>query len=101
MSGTAFGTVVLHVSPESAVGGTLALVREGDTIVLDIPARSLNLLVAPEELAARRAAWTPPPAEYTRGYVRMYLDHVEQAHTGADFDFLKGGSGSAVLKDSH
>ncbi|TDX02363.1 IlvD/Edd family dehydratase [Dinghuibacter silviterrae] len=101
MSGTAFGTVVLHVSPESAVGGTLALVREGDTIALDIPARTLNLLVSPEELAARRAAWTPAPAEYTRGYVKMYLDHVGQAHTGADFDFLVGGSGAAVLKDSH
>jgi dihydroxy-acid dehydratase len=101
MSGTAFGTVVLHVSPESAVGGTLALVREGDTIALDIPGRSLNLVVSPEELAARRAAWTAPATEYPRGYVKMYLDNVEQAHAGADFGFLRGGSGSTVLKDSH
>lgn len=101
MSGTAFGTVVLHVSPESAVGGALALVQTGDVVALDIPARSLNLLVSDAELARRRAAWKPGPSEYPRGYVRMYLDNVEQAHTGADFGFLRGGSGSTVLKDSH
>lgn len=101
MSGTAFGTVVLHVSPESAVGGALALVQNGDMIALDIHGRRLNLLVSDEELARRRAAWKPAPTEYPRGYVRMYLDNVGQANTGADFGFLRGGSGSTVLKDSH
>jgi dihydroxy-acid dehydratase len=90
MSGTAQGTVVLHVCPESAVGGPLALVREGDTIELDVPARRLNLLVDDTELARRRAARQPPPLAYTRGYGKLFLDHVQQANQGCDFDFLRG-----------
>ena len=101
MSGTAYGTVVLHVAPEAAVGGTLALVRTGDLIALDVPARSLNLLVDDEELSRRRAAWTAPPPPTTRGYVKLYVDHVLQANEGADLDFLKGGSGSGIPRHSH
>ncbi len=87
MSGTAAGTVVLHVSPESAIGGPLALVQSGDTIELDVPARRLNLFVDEAELARRRAAWTPPPRAYERGYGKLFLEHVTQAHEGCDFDF--------------
>lgn len=100
MSGTGFGTVVLHVSPESAAGGTLALVQDGDFIELDVENRSLNLEVSPEELAKRRAEWQAPTFE-TRGYVHLYQHHVTQSHLGADLDFLKGGSGSSVTRDSH
>ena len=101
MSGTAYGTVVLHVAPESAAGGTLALVQEGDLIELDVPARRLELLVDDAELARRRAAWTPPAPVATRGYVKLYIDHVQQAHLGADLDLLVGSSGSVVERDSH
>jgi dihydroxy-acid dehydratase len=101
MSGTAYGTVVLHISPESSVGGTLALVRTGDIIDLDLDKRSLNLMVPEEELKKRRAAWTPPEPVAQRGYVSMFIKHVEQADKGCDFDFLKGGSGSSVLRDLH
>jgi len=101
MSGTAYGTVVLHVAPESAAGGTLALVRDGDLIELDVPARRLQLLVSDEELARRRAAWMPPEPVATRGYVKLYIDHVQQAHLGADLDLLVGSSGSVVERDSH
>ena len=94
MSGTAYGTCVLHVAPESAVGGPLALVENGDTIELDVPARSLSLIVDDEVLAERRRRWTPPPAKFTRGYGRLYLEHVSQAPLGADFDFLRGGPGT-------
>src|SRR5678815_5186284 len=90
MSGTSYGTVVLHVSPEAAVGGPLALVQDGDEIELDVPNRRLSLRVPDEELARRRAAWTPRPPHYERGYGRLFLDHVLQAHEGADFDFLRG-----------
>jgi dihydroxy-acid dehydratase len=90
MSGTSYGTVVLHVSPEAAVGGPLALVRDGDEIELDVPNRRLNLRVPDEELARRRAAWTPRPPHFERGYGRLFLDHVLQAHQGVDFDFLVG-----------
>jgi dihydroxy-acid dehydratase len=90
MSGTHYGTCVLHVSPESAVGGPLALVRDGDTIELDVEARALNLLVDDAELARRRAAWSPPAQPYARGYTRLYQQHVTQAHEGCDFDFLAG-----------
>jgi L-arabonate dehydrase len=101
MSGTAFGTVVLHVSPESAVGGTLALVQNGDWIELDVPGRRLHLDVPEEELARRRAAWQPPKPRAERGYASMYVRHVQQAHQGADFDFLVGSSGSVVDRESH
>ena len=98
MSGTASGTAILHVSPEAAIGGNLALVRDGDLIELDVPARRLHLHVSDAELDERRASWTPLPAMAERGYTRLYLDHVNQAHDGADMDFLVGGSGSAVVK---
>ena len=90
MSGTAFGSIVLHITPESASGGPLALVQDGDQIMLDAPARKLELLVDDEELARRRAAWTPPPAHEgaERGYLKLYLDTVNQADEGVDFDFL-------------
>jgi dihydroxy-acid dehydratase len=101
MSGTAFGTVVLHVAPESAAGGALALVRDGDMIELDVAGRRLHLDVGEEELGSRRAAWTPPAPTSERGYVRMYVEHVLQADEGVDFDFLRGGSGSEVPRQSH
>ena len=90
MSGTSYGTVVLHVAPESAVGGPLALVRDGDEIELDVPRRTLSLRVDDAELARRRAAWTPRNAHFSRGYGRLFLDHVLQADEGCDFDFLRG-----------
>src|SRR5262249_25995654 len=89
MSGTAAGTVVLHVGPEAAAGGPLALVRDGDAIELDVPGRALNLLVAEEELTRRRAAWRPPRPAFTRGHGRLYLEHVLQADEGCDFDFCR------------
>jgi dihydroxy-acid dehydratase len=92
MSGTSYGTVVLHVTPEAAVGGPLALVRDGDEIELDVPNRGLTLRVADDELARRRAAWRPRPPHFTRGYGRLFLDHVLQANEGCDFDFLRGGT---------
>jgi len=101
MSGTAYGTVVLHVSPEAAAGGTLALVKSGDTIELDVPARRLQLAVSDEELARRREAWRPPRPPMERGYARLYVEHVLQADRGADLDFLVGGSGAAVPRDNH
>ena len=90
MSGTSYGTVVLHVAPESAVGGPLALVRDGDEIELDVPNRRLTLRVSDEELTRRRATWKPRAPHYTRGYGRLFLDHVTQANEGVDFDFLRG-----------
>jgi len=90
MSGTAYGAAVLHVSPEAAIGGPLSLVRNGDMIELDIPARRLELCVGEEELAHRREAWRPAQAAHPRGYRRLYDRHVEQAHRGCDFDFLRG-----------
>ncbi|MDQ3248923.1 MAG: dihydroxy-acid dehydratase [Chloroflexota bacterium] len=101
MSGTAFGTVVLHVAPESAVGGTLALVQNGDMIELDVAGRRLHLDVPEAELAQRRAAWQPPAPRAARGYVNMYIRHVQQANTGADLDFLVGKSGSVVERECH
>ncbi len=89
MSGTAFGTVVLHVAPEAAVGGPLALVRTGDEILLDVPDRKLELLVPEEELNRRRAAWHPPEPAFRRGYGKLFLEHVLQAPQGCDFDFLR------------
>src|SRR5437016_5464795 len=90
MSGTSYGTVILHVAPESAVGGPLALVLDGDPIELDVPRRRLTLRVSEEELATRKAAWKPRPPEFTRGYARLFLEHVLQADDGCDFDFLRG-----------
>lgn len=101
MSGTAFGTVFLHSAPEAADGGNLALVQDGDLIEVNVPERSLELLVPAEELERRRAQWSPPDLGYDRGYAKMYIDHVQQAHLGADLDFLIGGSGSEVTRDSH
>jgi L-arabonate dehydrase len=101
MSGTGFGTVVLHISPEAAVGGVLALVRDGDYIELNVENRTLNLEVSDEELQIRRAAWKPLDMGYNRGYVNLHINHVTQAHEGADLDFLKGGSGDKVTRDSH
>jgi dihydroxy-acid dehydratase len=100
MSGTAYGTVVLHVSPEAAEGGPLALVRDGDIIELDVPARRLHLDVSDVELARRRGEWRPT-AVPKRGWYKLYVEHVQQAHLGADLDFLVGGSGADVPRDSH
>jgi L-arabonate dehydrase len=101
MSGTAYGTVVLHTAPEAAAGGPLALVRNGDLIELDVARRKLHLHVSDEEVAARRAAWKPPTPPATRGYVKLYVEHVNQAHEGADLDFLVGASGAKVPRDNH
>jgi L-arabonate dehydrase len=100
MSGTAYGTVVLHTSPEAAAGGPLALVRDGDMIELDVPGRRLHLEVSDEELARRRAEWVAPDVP-KRGWYKLYVEHVQQAHLGADLDFLVGGSGAPVPRDSH
>jgi dihydroxy-acid dehydratase len=101
MSGTAYGTAVLHVSPESAIGGTLALVQNGDMIELDVEKRLLHLHVSDEELAKRKAVWIAPAPAATRGYVSMYIQHVMGSDKGADLDFLQGSSGSEVTRDSH
>ncbi len=101
MSGTAYGTVVLHTSPEAAAGGPLAVVKSGDFIELDVPNRRLHLDISDEELAARLAAWTPIHPLYESGYGWLHQRHVEGADTGADLDFLKGARGNAVGKDSH
>ncbi|MEV0283972.1 IlvD/Edd family dehydratase [Kribbella sp. NPDC050820] len=101
MSGTAYGTVVLHVTPEAAVGGPLALVRTGDWIELDVPARRLHLDVPEEELEKRRADWQPPAPPSDRGWARLYVDHVTQANQGCDLDFLVGRTGSSVARQSH
>lgn len=101
MSGTGFGTVVLHVSPEAAFGGTLALVKDGDWIELDVASRLLQLHVDDQELAVRKKQWKPSHLLVSRGYVKLYQEHVQQAHLGADLDFLNGCSGSAVTRDSH
>ncbi|HEX6443976.1 MAG TPA: IlvD/Edd family dehydratase [Streptosporangiales bacterium] len=95
MSGTGYGTVVLHVAPEAAVGGPLALVRTGDVVALDVPARTLDLDVPRAELERRRSAWTPPPAASPRGWAHLYVEHVTQADQGVDLDFLVGGSGDS------
>lgn len=98
MSGTAFGACVLHVAPESAAGGPLALVKTGDVIVLDVHARKIEMQVSQEELEERRKAWTAPPAPSNRGWSKIYTDHVTQADTGADLDFLQGSSGDASAR---
>ncbi len=101
MSGTAFGTVVLHTAPEAAAGGTLALVQDDDIIELDVGERRLELDVPENELTRRRTRWSPPEPATDRGYCRLYVDHVLQADRGVDFDFLVGGSGAPVARDSH
>src|SRR3989449_2609881 len=101
MSGTAYGTVVLHVAPEAAAGGALALVENGDEIELDVAKRRLELLVPEDELAQRRRKWKEPEPPLARGYWRLYFDHVLQANEGADLDFLVGKSGAFVPRDNH
>jgi dihydroxy-acid dehydratase len=103
MSGTAYGTVILHVSPEAEAGGPLALVRTGDEIAFDGPNRTLNLLVEEAELAVRRRAWEAArkPSEFRRGWYRLYIDTVLQADRGADLDFLVGKSSADVTRESH
>jgi dihydroxy-acid dehydratase len=103
MSGTAYGTVILHVAPEAAAGGPLAYIRTGDIVTLDVESRSLNFDVSPEELGARveSAASVAAYAAPTRGWTRLYVDHVMQADTGADLDFLVGSSGDGVARESH
>jgi len=101
MSGTGFGTVVLHVSPEAAIGGTLAVVQNGDIITLNVPAGRLQVEISETEIAERKSRLTDHVNLSSRGYVWLYQTNVEQAHLGADFGFLKGGSGSEVLRDSH
>jgi dihydroxy-acid dehydratase len=92
MSGTSYGACVLHVAPESYIGGPLALVEDGDVIELDVPARTLTLEVADEELARRRAAWRPPAPRFLRGYGALCAKHITQANDGCDFDFLEAGA---------
>jgi dihydroxy-acid dehydratase len=101
MSGTAYGTVILHISPEAAAGGTLALVENGDLIELDVEKGKLQLLVTPAELKKRRAKWRQPKPHLERGYWKLYHDHVQQASDGADLDFLVGKSGPFVPRDNH
>ena len=100
MSGTAFGTVVLHVSPEAAVGGTLALVQDGDPVELDVARRRLQLDVPEDELTRRRAAWTAPPPAYGRGYGRLFVENVESASTGCDFAFLRGSEPVGTVRQA-
>jgi dihydroxy-acid dehydratase len=101
MSGTAYGTVVLHTTPEAAAGGPLAVVRNGDRIELDVAARRLHLHVSDEELKQRLADWKPPAPPLTSGYWKLYIDHVLQADQGADLDFLVGRRGAFVPRDNH
>jgi dihydroxy-acid dehydratase len=101
MSGTAYGTVVLHTAPEAAAGGPLAVVRNGDMIELNVPERRLQLLISDEELKARLATWQPPEPPLRSGYWKLYIDHVLQADQGADLDFLVGQRGAFVPKDNH
>jgi L-arabonate dehydrase len=101
MSGTAYGTTVLHAAPESAIGGPLALIRTGDLVTLDVPERTLTLEIDDHELSLRRSAWKLPEPVATRGWSKLYVDHVTQADTGVDLDFLIGSSGSTVTRESH
>jgi dihydroxy-acid dehydratase len=101
MSGTAYGTVVLHTAPEAAAGGPLALVRNGDLITLDVAGRKLHLHVSDEELALRRASWKAPTPKLESGYWKLYTDTVLQADEGADLDFLRGTRGAFVPRDNH
>jgi dihydroxy-acid dehydratase len=100
MSGTSYGACILHVSPESYVGGPLALLQTGDLVRVDVPARSIDMLVAEDELERRRAALVPPPPHYERGYGWMFSRHIRQAHEGCDFDFLETSFGAPVGEPS-
>ncbi|NBP11642.1 MAG: dihydroxy-acid dehydratase, partial [Betaproteobacteria bacterium] len=101
MSGTSYGACVLHVAPESHVGGPLALVQDGDLISLDVDARRIDLLISNEEMAARKVAWVAPAAKFSRGYGALYLKHIEQADKGCDFDFLQPDSVSPGEPEIH
>mgnify|MGYP003338016368 CR=1 FL=1 len=101
MSGTAYGTVLLHTSPEAELGGPLALAKSGDQIKLDVPNRRIDILVSEEEMAKRKAAWKPQPPKYNRGWGKLYYETVQQAHLGADLDFLNGSSGAYIPRHSH
>jgi dihydroxy-acid dehydratase len=101
MSGTAFGTVVLHAAPEAAIGGSLALVADGDMIELDVEQRRLRLDVSDAELARRRQAWKAPEPAMLSGYQKLYIDHVMQADRGCDLDFLVGRRGAEIPRESH
>lgn len=101
MSGTAYGTVILHTAPEAAAGGPLALVQNGDLIELNVPQRSLHLHVSDEELSRRKALWKPPTPKLDSGYWKLYIDHVLQADEGVDLDFLQGKRGAFVPRDNH
>jgi len=90
MSGTNYGSCVLHVAPESFVGGPLALLKEGDVVELDVKDRELNMKVSQEELARRRSTWRPPDGIFPRGYGKLFMEHIKQADQGCDFDFLEG-----------
>jgi dihydroxy-acid dehydratase len=96
MSGTSYGACVLHVAPESFVGGPLALLKTGDIVRLDLPARRLDMLVSEEEIESRRAAWQPPAPRYERGYGYLFSKHVTQADEGCDFDFLQTDFGRSA-----
>ena len=96
MSGTSYGACILHVSPESHVGGPLALLKTGDIVRIDIPNRTIDMLVDDEELAKRKAAWTPPAPKFERGYGWMFSQHIRQADEGCDFDFLETQFGAPV-----
>lgn len=100
MSGTSYGACILHVSPESHIGGPLALLKTGDLVSLDVEARTLNMQVSEEELARRKAAWQPPPPHYERGYGWIFTKHIKQAHDGCDFDFLETQFGAPVAEPS-
>jgi len=101
MSGTAYGTAVLHIAPEAAAGGAFAIVQNGDMIELDVAERRLHLDAEETEIDKRRVAWKPPEPPSTRGYCKLYFDHVTQADRGADLDFLIGASGVSVTRESH
>ena len=96
MSGTSFGACILHIAPEAYLGGPLALIKTGDIIKVDIPNRHLNVDLDEAEFLARRKAWTPPKPRFERGYGHMYLQHIEQADKGCDFDFLRTDFGAGV-----
>jgi dihydroxy-acid dehydratase len=101
MSGTAYGTIVLHASPESAVGGPLALIQNGDLISIDVRQGTLNILISNEELEFRKQKWLSPKPVADRGYVSMYIKEVQQADKGADFGYLVGASGRGIPRESH